>query len=236
MAYDYPDFLPQKQASNVRIGSFDATVTGVVTIPAVDLTPFQEALIFVTNLDASAIMELTIGFLGGLIDPTPDPMKTIVFNGGQSGAIRVPALRETMQILVTPHGAVATQHLQVGIYGMIAHTHMYDLYTGTPTLFSASPALAANGNATELVTTWYAGPVEVAVLTDNAANCLVVFDYYDAGAGSYIEFAQYGMAGQYANGSLRITFPPYPVRIRFFNGATAQTVEIYITPSAVSGI
>ena len=236
MAYDYPDFLPQKQASNVLVRSYDATVTGVVTIPAVDLTPFTEALIFVTNSDAAAIMELTIGFLGDFIDPTPNPMKTIVFNGSQSGAIRVPALRETLQIIVTPHGAVATQHLQVGIYGMIGHTHMYDLYTGTPTLFSASPALAANGNATELVTTWYAGPVEVAVLTDNAANCLVVFDYYDAGAGSYIEFAQYGMAGQYANGSLRITFPPYPVRIRFFNGATAQTVEIYITPSAVSGI
>ena len=236
MAYDYPDFLPQKQASNVLLQSYDATVTGVVTIPAVDLTPFQEALIFVTNLDAAAIMELAIGFIGGLIDPTPNPVKTVVFNGGQSGAVRVPALRESMQIIVMPHGAVATQHLQVGIYGMVAHTHMYDLYTGTPTLFSASPALAAGGNATEFVTTWYAGPVEVAVLTDNAANCLVVFDYYDATAGSYIEFAQYGMAGQYANGSLRITFPPYPVRIRFFNGATAQTVEIYITPSAVSGI
>ena len=236
MAYDYPDFLPQKQASNVRIGGIDQTITGSTTIPAVDLTPFQEAMIFVKNLDAAAIMQLTIGFIGGLVDPTPNPMKDIVFNGGQSGAIRVPALRETMQIIVTPHGAVATQHLQVGIYGVTGHTNMYDLYTGTPVLFSATPALAVSGNATEFVTTWYAGPVEVAVLTDNAADCLVVFDYYDAGAGSYIEFQQFGMVGQYANGSLRMTFPPYPIRIRFFNGATAQTVEIYITPSAVSGI
>lgn len=236
MAYDYPDFLPQKQASNVLIRSFDATVTGVTTIPAVDMTPFQEAVIFVTNLDTAAIMELAIGFLGGLVDPTPDPVKTIVFNGSQSGAIRVPALRESLQIIVTPHGAVATQHLQVGIYGMIAHSHMYDLYTGTPVIFSASPALGANGSSTQLVTTWYAGPVEVAVLADSAATCLVVFDYYDAGVGSYIEFAQFGVPGQYINGSMRMTFPPYPVRIRFFNGPTAQTVEIYITPSAVSGI
>ena len=236
MAYDYPDFLPQKQASNVRIQTYDATVTGVITIPAVDLTPFQEALIFVTNLDTAAIMELAIGFIGGLIDPTPNPVKTVVFKGGQSGAIRVPALRESMQIIVTPHGAVATQHLQVGIYGMVAHTHMYDLYTGTPVVFSTSHALAANGNATDLLTTWYAGPVEVAALADSAGTCLVVFDYYDATAGSYIEFAQYGVKGQYLNEPQRITFPPYPVRVRFFNGPTAQTVEIYITPSAVSGI
>lgn len=236
MAYDYPDFLPQKQVSNVLLRDLDQVVTGVTTIAAVDMTPYQEAYIFVTNLDAGAIMELTIGFLGGLVDPTPDPMKTIVFNPGQSGAIRVPALRSAMQILVTPHGPVATQHLQVGIYGVTGHTHMYDLYTGTPVVFSDSPSLSANGSATLFVDTWYAGPVEVSVLTDSAADCTVVFDYYDASAGSYIEFAQLGVSGQYANGSVRITFPPYPVRIRFFNGATAQSVEIYITPSAVSGI
>ena len=236
MPYDFPDFLPSKQPSNTNVRVFDQTVTSTQTIAAIDTTPYDSIIIFGNNEDAGAIMELQIGFLGGILDPTPDPVKSIVFNPGQSGSIRVPPMRAQLQILVVPHGPVATQHFQVTEYGLGFAAKMYDLYTGPPKLFSASPAIAANGNTTLFVTQWYAGPVEIAALADAAGPALIVFDYYDAGAGSYVELLQFGMLGQNVNTIARMTFPPNPIRIRIFNGATAQTVEVYVTASVLNGI
>lgn len=236
MAYDFPDFLSSKQASNTLVRIFDQTVTANTTIPAIDLTQFSEVIISVNNEDAAAIMELQIGFLGGILDPTPNPVKSVVFGALQSGMLRVPALREVLQIIAVPHGAVATQHLQVTEYGMLQHVNIYDLYTGPPSLFTFSGALAANGNTTQFISQWYAGPVEIAALGDAAGPCLIVIDYYDGSAGTYKELLQFGMPGQNVNGITRMTFPPNPIRVRIFNGATAQTVEVYIAASALNGI
>lgn len=236
MAYDYPDFLPTKQPETEGARFFDALVTSQTTVSAIDTTQYQEVIISVTNLDANAIFELQIGFLASIVDPTPNPIKNVVFLGGQSGNFRVPVLRGQLQIIVVPHGAVATQHLQIAEYGITYHANLYDLYMGHHILFSANPALLANGNTTINIPTWYNGPVVVSALADAAANALVVFDYWDAANQTYIEFAQFGMPGQYLNQPQQITFPPNPTRVRIFNGATAQTVELYITPSAQNGI
>lgn len=236
MAYDFPDFLPTRQPFNEAIRYFSQVVTSNTTIGSVDLTQFSEVMISANNSDANAIMELQIGWLGGLLDPTPDPVKSVVVGASQFANFRVPTLRQGMQIIVVPHGPVATQGLQVGIYGMNGHTNMYDLYMGKHTLFSGSFGLAANGNTTQFVGPWYNGPVTVSALADNAANAQVVFDYYDGGNASYLEFAQFGMPGQYLNQPQQIFFPPNPVRIRMFNGATAQSVELYVAASGLNGI
>lgn len=236
MPYDFPDFLPSKQPSNTNVRVFDQTVTSTQTVAAIDTTPYDSIIVFGNNEDAGAIMELQIGFLGGILDPTPDPVKSIVFNPGQSGSIRVPPIRAQLQILVVPHGPVATQHFQVSEYGLGFEAKMNDLYQGPIKLFSASPALAANANTTLFVSQWYAGPVEIGALGDNGGPAVVVFDYYDAGAGSYVEFMQLGMLSQNSNTVVPMTFPPAPVRIRIFNGATAQTVEVYVAASVRNGI
>lgn len=236
MAYDFPDFLSTKQASNTTARVFDQTVTANTTIPAIDLTQFSEVIISGNNEDAGAIMELQIGFIASVVDPLPNPVKSIVFGPGQSGSIRVPALREQLQIIVVPHGPVATQHMQVSEYGMAQHVNMYDLYTGVPLLLSYSHAFAIGGTSTVPIVPWYSGQVQITALADSADPCLVVFDYYDAALAAYVEFAQIGTLGQYLNQPQVLTFPPNPIRCRFFNGSTAQTVEMYISPSASNGI
>lgn len=236
MPYDFPDFLPSKQPSNTNVRVFDAVVTSTQTIAAIDTTPYDSIIIFGNNKDAAAIMELQIGFFGNITDPTPTQNKSIVFNPGQSGSIRVAPLRSQMQILVVPHGAVATQHFQVSEYGLGFPATIADLYVGPIKLFSASPALAANGNTTLFPAQWYSGPVEVGALGDAGGPALIVFDYYDAGVGSYVEFMQYGMLSQNTNTVVQMSFPPAPVRIRIFNGATAQTVEVYVSASVMNGI
>lgn len=236
MAYDYPDFLPTKQPFNEGARYFSQVVTSNATVPAIDTTQYAEVIISVTNLDANAIFELQIGFLASIVDPTPDPIKTVVFGAGQSGNFRVPVLRGQLQIIVVPHGPVATQALEIAEYGITGHVNQYDLYMGKHQILLEQPSLGASGSATFLIPTWYHGPVTVAALADNAANAQVVFDYWEPANGTYIEFTQFGMPGQYANQPQQIFFPPNPVRVRIFNGTTAQSVELYVAASGLNGI
>lgn len=236
MAYDYPDFLSTGQPSNTLVGFLDQVVTSNTPVGTVDLTQFCEVVIFFNNKDAAAIFELQVGLFTGIPDPTPTVQNSPVVGPGQSGSIRVPAIRMQLGIIVVPHGPAATQHLQVSMYGVVNHVNMYDLYYGKHQIFAQSFALAANGNNTIPLAQWYAGPVEVCALGDSAGPCLIAFYYYEAANNTYIEFAQFGVTGQNVSGVTRLTFPPNPVEFRVFNGSTAQTVEVYIAPSVLNGI
>lgn len=233
MAYDFPDFLPSRQPVVEPQRFFDATVTVQTTIPAIDCTIFDEVVISVTNLDAGAIFELQIGLITAIVDPTPVPVYNVVFNPGQSGHFRIPCLRQQLQIIVVPHGPVATQHLQVAEYGMTSHTSLYDLYNGKHLIFQESPALGANGTNTTVIPTWYHGEAMLSVNADAPANAQIVLDYWESANGTFLQFAQFGIAGLFANQPQRVTFPPNPVRVRLFNGATAQTIDVFITASSL---
>lgn len=230
-AYGYPDW--QRGATEFSYSLFSdllhVTTTGKRYGPQY-MGNWPYLRIGFNNGDSVAVDKVKVTWTDDAAGSVPSGINEIVFGSGDTGGTTLPVL-----------GPFATIDLNSNVNATL-NTRFLVYGTNTP-----PPALNTNGINYEMVfdstaytanqsrgpfglNFWYTGRAQVMASAFLGGPATILLQYVKAD-GSLNNFMRFGGQFQAAQTPQIFYMPPYPVFYSVFNGSTAQTIELSISPA-----
>ena len=226
----YQDWQRVQYSSGYAIGTVHAPVTGTSFFGPYNVQNWNSVIAFLFNFSNSETYAFDFIFYDDQALTTTLGVLTYVVTNGQAPVICVPCSGPWLEIRVRTQIGGDPSPLTINLSGSMNILRPEYLNPINDTFLTQSIAYLANTNTQTRLSSWYNGGVLVDAYSNLGGPAFVKLEFARFGSGAWIEFATVPAPAEASATAIRFSLPPCPVRASVFNGGTAQSITVNVTP------
>lgn len=203
--------------------------------PFGDCSAYQHVMLSFQNQDTLVTLIVNVQWEFFNVTGVSNPFDEIMVGPGQIANLSVPVRGRQVNVTYDALSGIPTRGAAYNILGMSHRASKYDSRANIELLIDDTSAYGAAGTKTLPALSWYEGPVQVAIFSNNDTPAWVEFRALSALDGLYHDFAII-QARSWPNSLTHlIYFPPRPVQAFVDNSGAAQTISFHVMPAPTDG-
>lgn len=228
---DFKDFSTLSEWHANGILSQLVTLPGQINTPLTDVSMYSSLVVYFKNNDPATYVRLDAIWESFVLTGNDIPFQSIAVAPNSSGRWRIPVLENVVSFQSIDLTGPGGSSFEITVTGTTEHTDGYETFGSEDVLYQASTVMAANSNAVIGPFPWYNGRVYATVQADSSGPGFLEFQQYSYTANAWKKYGALPFTNLFSPMAQPFAFPRAPVRGALNNGATAQTVEVFIVAS-----
>lgn len=228
---DFKDFSTLSEWHANGVLSNSVVLPGQINTPLTDVSMYSSLVVYFQNSDPATYVRLDAIWESFVLAGNDIPFQSIAVAPNSSGRWRIPVLENVISFQSIDLAGPGGHLFEVTVTGTTAHADEYETFGSEDVLYQASSVVAANSALTIGPFPWYNGRVYVTAQADGSGPGFIEFQQYSYVANAWKKFGALPFTNLFTPMAQPFAFPRAPVRAVINNGATAQTIEVFVVAS-----